>query len=96
MYVGCGGCARRHRLFTPWPNNIPYAFRLMPVFLTALFTLVPGTPLEEWPITSYQESDWPGGAAQKFRALRLLVDQLLDGCARMGVNIGRNARLHAP
>lgn len=36
-------------------------------------------------IRANDESDWPGGVQQRFRALRPLVDGLLEGCARVRV-----------
>lgn len=38
-----------------------------------------GLPLEQAPFSVNDEGDWPGGAAQRFRALRQVVEPLLDG-----------------
>lgn len=38
-----------------------------------------GLPLEESPFGLADEGDWPGGPPQRFRALRQVVDRLLEG-----------------
>ncbi|KAF8059444.1 hypothetical protein HT031_005249 [Scenedesmus sp. PABB004] len=38
-----------------------------------------GAPLDELPFSLFDESDWPGGIQQRFRALRPLVEATLEG-----------------
>jgi hypothetical protein len=44
----------------------------------------PGVPVMEQQFSLFDESDWPGGIVQRFRALRPLVDATLEGCGCAG------------